>query len=247
MSASMATGLLLGFKQGRRQGLQLDHRNRISPPRGAQAKTILRFSSGTQEQQEHDRRCGPQDSREEWKAVDLGSSIETEIQKLCERLWLLTSRHPPTDSWSSTAGQAPEYNRCRKSEILLPALFSKHHAIKTAHFSYSNSTGTCVRTNKMQNCLLGLQGNHSFLPFLSIWTAALFQSFLLSPTLRQIHASSNSNVFTAKPMAFALSHTSDHTSGAISPKTSGTLPLSVPCEANSRHFSSPNISLFSVE
>ena len=80
MSASMATGLLLGFKQGRRQGLQLDHRNRISPPRGAQAETVLGFPSGTQEQQEHDRRCGPQDSREEWKAVHLGSSIETETK-----------------------------------------------------------------------------------------------------------------------------------------------------------------------
>ena len=77
MSASMATGLLLGFKQGRRQGLPLDHRNRISPPGNTQADPVLRFPSGTQEQQEHDRRCGPQDSREEWKAVDLGSSIET--------------------------------------------------------------------------------------------------------------------------------------------------------------------------
>ena len=198
MPASMAAGLLLGFKQGRRQGLQLGHRNRISPPRGAQAETVLGFPSGTQEQQEHDRRCGPQDSREEWKAVDLGSAIETEIQKLCERLRLLTSRHPPIDSWSSSAGQAPEYNRCRKSKILLPALFSEHHAIKTARLSYSNSIGTRVRTNKIQNCLLVLKGNHSFRPFLSIWTAAL--------TLRQIHACSNSNVSTAKPMAFALSH-----------------------------------------
>ena len=39
-------------------------------------------------------------------------------------------------------------------------------------------------------------------------------------------------------MAFALSHTLAPTSGAICPKTSGTLLLSLPSKANSRHFSS---------
>ena len=44
-------------------------------------------------------------------------------------------------------------------------------------------------------------------------------------------------------MAFALSHTLASTSGTISPKTSGTLLLSLPSKANSRHFSSQNISV----
>ena len=44
-------------------------------------------------------------------------------------------------------------------------------------------------------------------------------------------------------MAFALSHTLATTSGTIFPKTSGTLLLSLPSKANSRHFSSQNISV----
>ena len=60
--------------------------------------------------------------------------------------------------------------------------------------------------------------------------------------LRQTHACSNSNASTAKPMAFALFHTLASTSGTIFPKTSGTLLLSLPSKANSRHFSSQNIS-----
>ena len=44
-------------------------------------------------------------------------------------------------------------------------------------------------------------------------------------------------------LAFALSHTLTSTSGTISPKTSGTLLLSLPSKANSRHFSSQNISV----
>ena len=39
--------------------------------------------------------------------------------------------------------------------------------------------------------------------------------------LRQTHAFSKSNASTAKPMAFALSHTFAPTAGTISPKTSG--------------------------
>ena len=63
-----------------------------------------------------------------------------------------------------------------------------------------------------------------------------------SLALRQTHACSNSNASTAKPMAFALSHTLAPTSGTISPKTSGILLLSLLSKANSRHFSSENIS-----
>ena len=48
---------------------------------------------------------------------------------------------------------------------------------------------------------------------------------------------------TAKPMTFALSHTLVPTSGTISSKTSGTLLLSLPSKANSRYFSSQNISV----
>ena len=44
-------------------------------------------------------------------------------------------------------------------------------------------------------------------------------------------------------MAFALSQTLAPTSGTISPKTSGTLLLSLPSKVNSRHFSSQNISV----
>ena len=44
-------------------------------------------------------------------------------------------------------------------------------------------------------------------------------------------------------MPFALSHTLAPTSGTISPKTSGTLLLFLPSKANSRHFSSQNISV----
>ena len=84
----------------------------------------------------------------------------------------------------------------------------------------------------------------SFLPlpliFLSCYT------FTVRPALsalRQTHACSKSNASTAKPMAFALSHTLASTSGTISPKTSGTLLLSLPSKANSRHFSSQNISI----
>ena len=61
--------------------------------------------------------------------------------------------------------------------------------------------------------------------------------------LSQTHACSKSNASTAKPMAFALSHILALTSGTISPKTSGTLLLSLPSKANSRHFFSQNISV----
>ena len=41
-----------------------------------------------------------------------------------------------------TPNSVTEFNRCRKSKILLHASFSEHHAIKTTHLSYSNATGS---------------------------------------------------------------------------------------------------------
>ena len=61
--------------------------------------------------------------------------------------------------------------------------------------------------------------------------------------LRHTHACSKSNTSTTKPMAFTLSHSLAPTSGTISPKTSGTLVLSLPSKANSSHFSSHSTSV----
>ena len=72
-----------------------------------------------------------------------------------------------------------------------------------------------------------------------------YYTFPVLPTLSalcQTHTCSNSNTSAAKPMAFALFHTLAPTSGTTSPKTSGTLLLSLPSKANSRHFSCQNIS-----
>ena len=88
-----------------------------------------------------------------------------------------------------------------------------------------------------------LQCNHCFPPpliFLSYYTLTVFPAL---SALRQPHACSNSNASTTKPIAFALPHTLDPTSRTISPKISGTLLLSLPSTANSRHFSSQNISV----
>ena len=76
--------------------------------------------------------------------------------------------------------------------------------------------------------------------FLSCYT---FKVLPVLSALHQTHACSKSNASTAKPMAFALSHTLATTSGTISPKTSGTLLLSLPSKVSSRHFSSQNISV----
>ena len=76
--------------------------------------------------------------------------------------------------------------------------------------------------------------------FLSCYT---FKVLPVLSALHQTHACSKSNASTAKPMAFALSHTLATTSGTISPKTSGTLLLSLPPKVSSRHFSSQNISV----
>ena len=74
--------------------------------------------------------------------------------------------------------------------------------------------------DKIQNCLHVLQRNHRFHSLLSFWAATPLQSFPLSPLFVR-HACSKSNISTANPMAFALSHTLAPTSGTISPKTSG--------------------------
>ena len=62
----------------------------------------------------------------------------------------------------------------------------------------------------------------------------------------QTHTCSNSSASsssTAKPIAFTLYHILVPTSGTISPMISGTLLLSLPSEANSKHFSCLNVSV----
>ena len=66
---------------------------------------------------------------------------------------------------------------------------------------------------------------------------------LRSSSEHALTACSNSNASTTKPIAFALPHTLDPTSRTISPKIPGTLLLFLPSTANSRHFSSQNISV----
>ena len=79
MPTSLAAAILLGLKERWRQGVQLDHRNCLSPSGDSQADTVLRVPPGPEKQQQHDRRRGPQNPREEWKVVGLGRSIETEL------------------------------------------------------------------------------------------------------------------------------------------------------------------------
>ena len=76
--------------------------------------------------------------------------------------------------------------------------------------------------------------------FLSCYTFTVLPAL---STLRLTHACSKSNASTTKPMAFAPSHTLAPTFETISPKTSGTLLLSLLSKANSRHFFSQNISV----
>ena len=101
---------------------------------------------------------------------------------------------------------------------------------------------TLFLTKKIQNCLRVLHATQSQVPlpliFLSCYTFTFVPAL---SALRQTHACSNSNASTAKRMAFACFHTSIPKSGTVSPKTSGTLLLSLPSKANPRHFSSPNV------
>ena len=80
-------------------------------------------------------------------------------------------------------------------------------------------------------------------PLPLVFLSCVFTVLPALSTLHQTHACSKSNALTANPMAFALSHTLAPTSGTISPKTSGTLLLSLPSKANSRHLSFQNISV----
>ena len=80
MPASLAAGFPLGFKEGWRPTIQLEHGNSFSPPRTPQAEASFRVPQGTQAQHGHDRRRGPQDSTEEWKDVYLGGGITLEYE-----------------------------------------------------------------------------------------------------------------------------------------------------------------------
>ena len=77
-------------------------------------------------------------------------------------------------------------------------------------------------------CYNAITGSAPSYPFLSCYTLTVLPAL---SALRQTHACSKSNASTAKPMAaFALSHTLAPTSGTISPKTPGTLLLSLPTQ-----------------
>jgi len=104
-----------------------------------------------------------------------------------------------------------------------------------------------LRAPRHQNCTTILQQLH-WLPISErikyktacmCYKAIIFlicYTFTVLPALsalRQTHACSKSNASTAKPMAFALSHTLAPTSGTISPKTLATLLLSLPSKVNS--------------
>ena len=65
-------------------------------------------------------------------------------------------------------------------------------------------------------CYNAITGSSPSYQFLSCYTFTVLPAL---SALRQTHACSKSNASTAKPMAFALSHTLAPTSGTISPKT----------------------------
>ena len=87
-------------------------------------------------------------------------------------------------------------------------------------------------TNQAQSCLHVLQRSHilSALIFLNYCTHIPKVPALSLSTLHRTHTRSSSNASTPKPMAFAISHISGHTSETISRKTPSLL-----FEANSRH------------
>ena len=88
------------------------------------------------------------------------------------------------------------FNQCRMSRMPLHVLLSEHHAINTAHPSYSNFTG-----------FLFLNGSNTKLPVSataqSLWTTAAVQPFPISPLfIRHTHTqTSDASTF----MAFTLS------------------------------------------
>lgn len=98
-------------------------------------------------------------------------------------------------------------NRWRKSRVLLHALFSECHAIKTVHLSDINSLAPNFWTNPIQNCLHVFNAITAVLPPLIVLTYC-------SPS-RSLPSSSDTHVLklnasTAKPMAVAFfSHRGD--------------------------------------
>ena len=134
---------------------------------------------------------------------------------------------------NSTDAESPNYLCMSHSESTTP---SKPHSSPTA-----TPLAPSFWTNKIQNCLPVLQRNHRFCSLLSFWATTPLQSFPVS-LLFVRHTCSNTNAATAIRTAFAFFHTLAPTSGTISPKTSGTLLLSLPSKVNSRHFSSQTIS-----
>ena len=110
--------------------------------------------------------------------------------------------------------------------------------MKTAHLSYSNSTGFQV-LNKSDTKLLAhvLQDNNRFCPLSLIFLNFCTFKFLPAlSALRQTHACSNSNLQPQNPWLSHFLTLRPPTSGTISPETSGTLLLSLPSKVkNSRH------------
>ena len=105
-----------------------------------------------------------------------------------------------------------------KSGILLHALFSKHLAMKMYTSSTAPPVAPTSRANPIQKlvaCFTTITGSTPSY-FLNYCTVTVLPAL---SALRQIHTCSNSNASTAKPMAYALGHTSVPTSGTISLKT----------------------------
>ena len=104
----------------------------------------------------------------------------------------------------------------------------------TLHVLVSDFDRECKERVLVKNTkLLACVATHSQVPlpliFLSSYTFTVLPAL---SALHQTHACSKSNASTAKSMDFALSHTLAPTSGTISPKTSGTLLLSLPSKVN---------------
>ena len=131
------------------------------------------------------------------------------------------------------------FYQCRKSRILLHASFSEHHAIKTAHLSYSNFTGSQVLERiKYRNAYACYDLTTGSVPS---YVFGLLHFY--SPS-RSLRSSSDTrmiklNASSAKPMAFGICKTSVSTSRTISHKAS--VLLCLPSKANPKHFSSPDI------
>ena len=134
------------------------------------------------------------------------------------------------------------FSQCRKSRMPLHVLFSEHHAINTAHLSYSNITGSRflnASSTKLPVCDTTQSLVSSPLTFLNYCNCTALPAL---SALHHTHAYSNSDASTAKLMAFALSPVLVLIFGTTSPKKSDTLILSLPSKTNSRHFYSLNIS-----